>query len=360
MDRGTVAELIKEAINTVTLKFEQQILDIKSKYETTAVDYKKQTINASLSDNETLDVIKSLPNFTGKAGDYISWRESSANSMSLYTPGSRRYFAALTILRNKITDEANAVLTNHGTVLHYEAILSRLDFAYADKRPIHIIEQEMSILKQGNSTLIDYYNLVNEKLTCLINKTTMTHGSNSELTTELNDMNRQKALRIFISGLNGNLANILFSINPSDLPSALAKAQELQSNHERSTFATQFQSFSGRHTRNSNEQGQNHLRFPRKEQNQNSNNQKFQKIEKMETDSSINRYREKTLHNKDSNVQPQRQNTYNNPQRPIFKRTLETSQQSYRPAVKTERINNINEDESFLDEASDCHASEEG
>ncbi|GBP12866.1 Retrovirus-related Gag polyprotein from transposon gypsy [Eumeta japonica] len=147
--------------------------------------------------------------------------------------GSRRYYAAL-ILRNKITDEANNILTNHGTVLTLEAILSRLDFAYSDKRPIHIIEQK-------------------------VNKTIMTHGSNSELTHELNK--KKYALRVFITGLNPPLANILFSLSPNDLPNALAKAQELESNNIRANFALQFNRASNI---NPMIKSHNNLRFPQR------------------------------------------------------------------------------------------------
>ena len=87
---------------------------------------------------------------------YVSWREACQNSMSLYTPGSRRYFAALSLMRNQIVGHANSVLTSHGTVLNLEAILSRLDFAYADKRPIHVLNHELSMITQGRKTLIEF------------------------------------------------------------------------------------------------------------------------------------------------------------------------------------------------------------
>lgn len=84
--------------------------------------------------------------------------------MSLYMEGSRRYFGALTILPNKIDGDANDILTNQDTVLNVEAIFSRVDFAYADRRPIHVIDWEMNVLRQGSQSLIDYYNEVNKKL----------------------------------------------------------------------------------------------------------------------------------------------------------------------------------------------------
>jgi len=39
-------------------------------------------------------------------------------------------------------------LTNQGTVLNFQAILSRLDFIYNDKRPVNVLESELSILRQ--------------------------------------------------------------------------------------------------------------------------------------------------------------------------------------------------------------------
>jgi len=53
---------------------------------------------------------------------------------------------------------AHDALTNHGTVLNFRAILSRLDFIYSDKRPIHILESKLSILRQGRMTVTEYCN----------------------------------------------------------------------------------------------------------------------------------------------------------------------------------------------------------
>jgi len=127
-------------------------------------------------------------------------------------------------------EAAHDALTNHGTVLSFRAILSRLDFIYSDKRPIHILESELCILKRGRVTVTEYYNEVNKKMTLLINKTIMTYGKNSLITKETNKTIRSNALRIFISGLNGSISETLFSLNPQDFPNALAKVQELESN----------------------------------------------------------------------------------------------------------------------------------
>jgi len=56
---------------------------------------------------------------------------------------------------------AHDALTNHGTVLNFQAILSRLVFIYNDKTPIHILESELSILRQGRLSITEFYNEVN-------------------------------------------------------------------------------------------------------------------------------------------------------------------------------------------------------
>jgi len=332
-------------------------------------EYQVETIDDNIRCEETLDVIKSLPLFNGKSS-YVSWREAANNSMKLYVKGSRKYYAALTVLRNKVTDDANDILTNHGTVLNLEAILSRLDFAYADKRPLHIIEQELSIMRQGSLTIIDYYNEVNKKLTALINKTIMTHGSNSELTKELNKKNRQYALRVFITGLNPPLANIIFSLSPTDLPNALAKAQELESNNIRANFAFQFNKTSS--PNNYNSYKPNTLRFPQRTQSNPRNNFSNRAIEAkpepMDIGSSANLVQPRENFNNNNSYQTRsfRPNFNNNngnnfqqgypfqgyQRNPVnpnglqqgAKRQPTSAQINYQPFNKAQRINNLTEE----------------
>jgi len=52
--------------------------------------------------------------------------------MGLYKIRSEQYFICLPILRYKIMGATHDALTNHDTVLNFNAILSRLDFVYKD------------------------------------------------------------------------------------------------------------------------------------------------------------------------------------------------------------------------------------
>lgn len=99
-----------------------------------ATDYVAQTLNENIPCQESLDVIKSIPKFSREIKAYVSWGEAAHNAMSPYVRGSRLYFAVLIILSNKITFDANDILTNYCTVLNFEAIIASLDFPYSDKR----------------------------------------------------------------------------------------------------------------------------------------------------------------------------------------------------------------------------------
>jgi len=84
----------------------------------------------------------------------------------------------------------------------------------------------------------------------------MTYGKDSVITKETKKTIRSNALRIFISGLNGSISETLFSLNPPDLPNALAKVPELESNSFRAQFSNRFNGF-----KNENKYQGNNLRF---------------------------------------------------------------------------------------------------
>ncbi|KAH8340329.1 hypothetical protein KR074_008540, partial [Drosophila pseudoananassae] len=96
----------------------------------------------------------------------------------------------------------------------------------------------MGTLRQGSLTLLQYYDEVEKKLTLLTNKATMSYEASAARI--LCEKFRDDALRVFISGLKRSLSDVLFSAKPKDMPTALALAQEVESNHERYTFATSF------------------------------------------------------------------------------------------------------------------------
>lgn len=202
--------------------------------------YQPIDITGNVECSEPLDAVKCLPEFTGAQETYVSWRQAAVAAYYIFRNyvNSSRHYQAVVIIRSKIRGPADAVLSSFGTVLNFDAIIDRLDFTYSDKRAIHVIEQEMGTLRQGSLTLLQYYDEVEKKLTLLTNKATMSYETAAAKI--LCDKFRDDALRIFISGLKRSLSDVLFSAKPKDMPTALALAQEVESNHERYTFATSF------------------------------------------------------------------------------------------------------------------------
>lgn len=225
------------------IKTLRSLWDSKSKIVT---EFQIKTIDHTIPCDETLEIVKSIPQFSEKPDNYVLGEKPRKRQWDFMSAKTRRYFVALTILRNKIVTKANDALTNHGTALNFVAILARLDFVFSDKRPIYIIEQKLSVFTQNRFSVLDFYNLVNIKLTLLINETIMTGGKEIFITSVANLRHTQSPLRVFITGLNGPISGMLFSLNPSDLPNALARVQEMESNQMRAQFVYHFCAPQGR------------------------------------------------------------------------------------------------------------------
>jgi len=202
--------------------------------------YYRTDINRDIVCNEPLDAVKCLPEFAGTQETYVSWRQAAVGAYYIFKnfEGSSRHYQAVIIISSKIRGPADAVLSSFGTVLNFDAIINRLDFTYSDKRTMHVIEQEMGTLRQGNLSLLQYYDEVERKLTLLTDKATISYEASAAQV--LCEKFRDDALCVFISGLKRSLTDVLFSAKPKDMPSALALAQEVESNHERYTFASSF------------------------------------------------------------------------------------------------------------------------
>lgn len=185
----------------------------------------------------SLDLIKSLPEFNGEMRAYPAWRDAAYFAMGFYVEGTDNHYIAMGIFRNRITGTANDKLSSFNTVLNFEAIIARLDQCFGDKRSLQALENELSILRQGNKSISEFYDVVDQHLTLIINKNKMNYPGNIDVVNALNGRARDNALRVFISGLKRPLSDILFSARPSDLPTALATAQELHSDQKRQEFA---------------------------------------------------------------------------------------------------------------------------
>lgn len=203
-------------------------------------EYAEVRANVQNVDSISLDMFKTLPTFGGDRAKYVAWRNSAKTAIQIFNGHMEdpKYFQALNIVRNKIIDSASEVLTNYNTVFNFDAMIARLDFTYADKRPMHIIESELIVLQQRQLSIDDFYDEVNKKLNALINKINMTHKEKEAVKAMTQDAN-DKALRTFITGLRGNLVHVLYAANPTTLPEAYARVQTILNDRERIRFANQ-------------------------------------------------------------------------------------------------------------------------
>lgn len=247
MNRNEVLSLVESVVDATRSEILQYIDSLTNAVEQLKPCQVKQLTPVAIqpgvvSGNTNLDLIKSLPQFGGNSSEYPAWRESAKFAINYYSKGSESYYVAMGILRNKIIGEANSTLSSFNTIFNFDAIIARLDQSYSDKRPLYLLENELSVLRQGKLTINDYYDNVNKQLTLIVNKIIMDNTGREEVIEALNERARANALRVFISGLRKPLCDICFSANPQDLPTALATAQELEQNHERYRFANAFAS----------------------------------------------------------------------------------------------------------------------
>lgn len=147
-----------------------------------------------------------------------------------------KFFETLMIIRNKIIGPASNILNNYNTAFNFEEVIDRLDFTYADKRPLYILEQELLVLQQARLSIDEFFDKVNEKLNAIINKINMTHKEKTTSKALIEDAN-EKAFRTFITGLNHKKGELLYASNPKSLPEAYARLQTITSDQERIHYA---------------------------------------------------------------------------------------------------------------------------
>lgn len=108
----------------------------------------------------------------------MSWRKAADVAFKVFEKyeGSSTYYKALGIMGNKIKGSANTVLASFKTPLNFKTMISRLDFTYADKKPIYLIEHELSTLRHGRHNRILRRGR-KKNVTLLTDKTIMTFVS---------------------------------------------------------------------------------------------------------------------------------------------------------------------------------------
>lgn len=227
---ATHQEAIQQLNTEVTVLRDAQAQQQRQQPVPTAVEYRDVVPEFENGNSILLDPYKVLPEFNGDKKTYRSWRTQVCKLMTQIEnfPTHPKYVAALTIIRAKITGPASDILINNNTAVNINAIIDRLDFSYADQRPLYVIEAEMTSIKQMSKSLQEFYDAINQALNMVLTKITMTYKEPAEqrsLTAET----QSKAIRTFITGLNSALMRTtLYGNMPTTLSQAFAVAQTIQ------------------------------------------------------------------------------------------------------------------------------------
>lgn len=179
--------------------------------------------SGDISEGERIpDIVKTLREFSGKPGEFSSWRKAVDRIMNIYESqrGTTKYFTILHTVRHKIVGEADTALESYRTPLNWKAIRKCLVLHFSDKRDISTLEYQMTVLSQGGQTITDFYQKVYHHLSLILDKIDCLDIGNEALDV-LTQTYRDKALDTFIRGLNGNLPSLMSVTNPTSLPQAL-------------------------------------------------------------------------------------------------------------------------------------------
>ena len=120
MDPTTLENLLTCAIRCATeqsrKEFQATIDELNAKLNSlqppsAAEEFAEITIDPNVECSETLDIVKSIPEFKGDPVKYVSWRQAAVTAHKIFEPfaGSSKYYQAVAILRNKVVGNADSL-----------------------------------------------------------------------------------------------------------------------------------------------------------------------------------------------------------------------------------------------------------
>ena len=161
------------------------------------------------------DCVKELQVFDGNPTQYVSWVHNVESILKDFEIVRNKpiYRAILMHIRQKVRGSADAALVSYNLFDNdWTSIKKCLSLHYADKRDIRTLEHQLSQLTQKGSKMDEFYAMVNHQLSLIINKV-KTESFSEETVNALIESHRNRALDVFIRGLNGDLSRILIVQN---------------------------------------------------------------------------------------------------------------------------------------------------
>lgn len=176
------------------------------------------------------DCVKDLQVFDGNPIHYVSWVHNVESILKDYEIMRNKpiYRAILQSIRQKIRGNADSALISYNIFDDdWVSIKKCLSLHYADKRDLRTLEHQLGNLQQKNSSLDEFYANVNHQFSLIVNKI-KTENYSAETINVLVETYRNKALDVFIRGLNGDLSKMLIVQRPQTLPEAYSSCLEIQ------------------------------------------------------------------------------------------------------------------------------------
>lgn len=243
-------EELKDAIRNLTGALNAQI-ELNKKLERRIDQIENRTANQAHNNNNLVaptteqelkdigrlpDCVKELRVFDGNPIEYVSWIYSVESILKDYDIVKDKpvYRAILQHIRQKIRGTADAALVSYNIFdENWHAIKGCLSLHYADKRDVRTLEYQLGSLIQGKKSVDEFYATVNHQLSLMINKI-KTENYSEDTMTVLIDTYRNRALDVFIRGLNGDISKMLTIQRPTNLPEAYSSCLEIQNLNFRS------------------------------------------------------------------------------------------------------------------------------
>lgn len=176
------------------------------------------------------DSVKLLRTFDGQAERYLSWINQVQSIIDDYEIIKEKplFRSIVQHIRRKIVGNADIVLCSYDIEDDdWPEIKKILELHFADKRDIHTLHRQLYQLSRERRTVEQFYLEVNKYLSLIVNRLKSEYQSAAKV---LIEEYRNKALDVFIDGLNEREATLMIIRRPKDLPEAFAFYLEIEDN----------------------------------------------------------------------------------------------------------------------------------
>lgn len=168
------------------------------------------------------DCVKELQVFEGQPESYVSWISRAQSILNEYQVIKNKH------IKSKICGNADTSLLAYGVPNDdWEEIKRIFSLKYADKKDLRTLEHQLNRLNQVPQSLKKFNTEVNNQFSLILSN--LRNGNREPVVVDaLIETYRDKALDVFIGGVNGDFARWLLVRNPRNLPEAYSFCLELQ------------------------------------------------------------------------------------------------------------------------------------